>query len=166
MKLREEMPSTASVEEIFAAHTDQAVREEACRRSGATTWSVSIEAADGGGVRIQVDRALPPDVPDMYKRFVGESIDVRQVEQWSAPDAGGGRRADLKVTIKGQPASMVGTASLIPKATGSTEILEGDVKVNVPFIGGKVEPEIAKLIVSGRKIEQQAEAEWIASNGA
>jgi len=102
----------------------------------------------------------------MYKKFVGESIDVRQVEQWSAPDAGGGRRADLKVTIKGQPASMVGTASLIPKATGSTEILEGDVKVNVPFIGGKVEPEIAKLIVSGRKIEQQAEAEWIASNGA
>jgi len=76
MKLREEMPSTASVEEIFAAHTDQAVREEACRRSGATTWSVSIEAADGGGVRIQVDRALPPDVPDMYKKFVGESIDV------------------------------------------------------------------------------------------
>jgi hypothetical protein len=104
---------------------------------------------------------MPSDVPDFIKRFLGETIQVRQVEEWGAPDSAGARHANVKVTIKGQPASMVGTAVLTPTADGSTEILEGEVKVNVPFLGRKIESEIAKVIASALKIEQRVGLEWI-----
>ena len=43
---------------------------------------------------------------------------------------------------------------------------EGEVKVNVPFLGKKIEPEIAKVIVSALKIEQRVGLEWIRANRA
>jgi hypothetical protein len=164
MKLTEQTSSDASVEEVFAAHCRQSVREEACRESHALSWDVSIEPAADGSVRIQVDRTMPPDVPDFIKKFLGDTIQVRQVEEWSPPDSAGARQAKVKVTIKGQPASMVGTATLKPASNGSTEMVEGEVKVNVPFIGRKIEPEIAKVISSALKIEQRVEQEWIKAN--
>jgi uncharacterized Zn-binding protein involved in type VI secretion len=164
MKLSEQSSSEATVEEAFAARCEQSVREQACRESHAISWDVSIVPATDGSVRIQVDRVMPSDVPDFIKKFLGETIQVRQVEEWGPANAGGGRTANVKVTIKGQPASMVGKASLQPTADGSMEIVEGDVKVTVPFLGKKIEPEIAKAIASALKIEQRVGLEWIRAN--
>jgi hypothetical protein len=159
MRLSETMSSDVSVEEAFAAHREQSVREQACKESGALSWDVSItEEADV--TRIQVDREMPPKVPDFVRRFLGDSISVRQVELWRRADASGARTADVKVTIKGQPASMAGTAVLKPLGAGSVEIVEGEVTVSVPFIGRKIEPEIVKVIVAALKIEQRVGDEW------
>jgi hypothetical protein len=164
MKLSEQTSSEATVEEAFAAHCEQSVREQACRESQAISWDVNIQPAGDGSVRIQVDRVMPPDVPDFIKKFLGDTIQVRQVEEWSPANSSGGRTANVKVTIKGQPASMVGSATLRPTADGSTELVEGDVKVNVPFLGKKIEPEIARVIASALKIEQRVGLEWIRAN--
>jgi uncharacterized Zn-binding protein involved in type VI secretion len=164
MKLSEQSSSEATVEEAFAARCEQKVREQACRESHAISWDVSIVPAADGSVRIQVDRVMPPDVPDFIKKFLGATIQVRQVEEWGPTNSSGGRTANVKVTIKGQPASMVGKASLQPTEDGSTEIVEGDVKVNVPFLGKKIESEIASVIASALKIEQRVGLEWIRAN--
>jgi hypothetical protein len=166
MKLSETTPSEATAEQTFAAHCQQSVREEACKKSGALSWEVSIEPANDGSVRIQVDRSMPPEVPDFVKKFLGDTIEVRQVEQWTAADGAGIRTAQVKVTIKGQPASMAGTAVLRPEGTGSVEVVEGEVKVTVPFIGKKIEPEIVKVIVKALRIEQQTGLEWIKAGNA
>ncbi|UQX89110.1 DUF2505 domain-containing protein [Jatrophihabitans telluris] len=162
MKLSETTTSDVTVEQAFSAHTEQSVREQACKESGALSWEVTI-APVGDVTRIQVDRVMPPAVPDFVKKFLGETISVRQVEEWSAPASDGGRTATVKVTIQGQPASMVGTAVLKPQGTGSVEIVEGDVKVAVPFLGKKIEPEIVKVIAAALKIEQRVGVEWIKS---
>jgi hypothetical protein len=164
MKLTEQTSSEATVEEAFAAHCEQSVREKACRESRALSWDVSIEPADDGSVRIQVDRVMPPEVPDFIKKFLGDTISIRQIEQWAPLDASGARTADVKLTIKGQPASMIANAVLKPTADGSTEIVEGDVKVAVPFLGKKIEPEIARVISSALKIEHRVGLEWIRAN--
>jgi hypothetical protein len=161
MKLSEHSESDATVDEVFAARCDKSVREQACKESGALSWAVSIEPSADGGARIQVDRAMPPEVPDFIRRFLGDTIDIRQVEEWAAPDSSGTRTAAVKLTIKGQPASMVATATVSPTATGSTETVDGDVTVNVPFLGKKIEPEIAKVIASAIRIERRVCLEWI-----
>lgn len=162
MKLSETTTSDVTVQQAFAAHTEQSVREQACKESGALSWEVSI-TPDGDRTRIQVDRVMPPAVPDFVKKFLGDTISVRQVEDWSAPAADGSRTANVKVTIQGQPASMVGTADLRPSGSGSVEVVEGEVKVNVPFIGKKIEPEIVKVIAAALKVEQRVGIEWIKS---
>jgi Protein of unknown function (DUF2505) len=163
MQLSVSTPSEATVEQSFAAHTERSVREQACRESGAVSWEIDIQRV-GAGARVQVDRVLKPDVPDMVRSFVGDSITVRQIEEWGGPDETGTRNAKVQVIIVGQPASMTGTAVLAPSGGGSVETVEGDVKVNVPFIGKKFEPELVKVIAGALKIEQRAGLEWIKSN--
>ncbi|MGX7677787.1 DUF2505 domain-containing protein [Jatrophihabitans sp. DSM 45814] len=163
MKLSESITSEASVEQTFEAHCEPGVREAACKKSGALSWNVTIEPAADGTVRIQVDRSLPPDVPDFAKKFIGDKIEVRQIEQWSAADSAGGRTADLRLTIKGQPVTMVGTAVIAPSGSGSTVTIEGDVKVAVPIIGKKFEPDLARVIASGFRTELQTGQEWLES---
>lgn len=158
MQLSVEHDSSASVEQMYAAHLDHAVREEACRQSGALRFAVDIAEHPGGGARIQVDRTMPATVPDFIRKFVGETIEVRQVEEWTAADADGVRRAAIRLTIKGQPASMDGQAVLRPAAAGSTETVSGDVKVAIPLVGRKIEPEIVKVVTSGLRVEQRVTA--------
>ncbi|MDQ1733435.1 MAG: hypothetical protein QOK10_3594 [Pseudonocardiales bacterium] len=164
MRLSETTASEFSVEQMFAAHVEKSVREQACEESGALSWEVSI-TRDGDGARIQVDRVMPPAVPEYVKKFLGETINVRQVENWTGPDGSGTRTATVKVTIQGQPASMVGEAVLKPQGAGSVETVEGDVRVNVPFLGKKIEPEIVKVIAAALRIEQRVGAEWVKGSG-
>ncbi|MGI8665491.1 MAG: DUF2505 domain-containing protein [Jatrophihabitans sp.] len=164
MKLTVENSSSASVEQTYASHVEKSVREEACRQSGATSYDVGIVQASDGSARVQVDRVMAPDVPDFIRKFVGESISIRQVEDWSAPDAQGTRRAAVKLTIKGQPATMVGSAVLSANGAGSTEVVTGEVKVAIPLLGRRIEPEIVKVIEAALRIEQRVGDEWVQSH--
>ena len=92
-------------------------------------------------------------MPDFVKKLTGSTVKVKQTEVWSGPAADGSRTADVKVSIIGQPAEMVGTASLSPSSSGSAFVLNGDVKVSIPFIGKKIEPEVAKAIISSLREE-------------
>ena len=164
MKMRVESSSSATVEQTFASHVDRWVREEACRESGALSYDVVIESMADGGARVQVDRVMAPQVPDFIRKFVGDSIAIRQVEQWSPPGPTGTRTATLNLTIKGQPASMVGSAVLAPAPEGSTEVVTGDVKVSIPLLGRKIEPEIVKVIEAAVRIEQRVGQAWVRQN--
>ncbi|MCW2541054.1 MAG: hypothetical protein JWN95_2779 [Frankiales bacterium] len=153
-----------TVAELFEARCRQDLREQAAAESGATSWLVNIEAAADGGATVRVERSLPPDVPDAYKKFVGRSIEIAQVERWAPAAPDGSRSATIDLHIKGQPASMIGTIELVPVANGgATERIEGELRVAVPFIGRKVEPEVAKVVASALKIEQRLNDEWVAA---
>lgn len=164
MKINVVNASAASVEQAFASHIEKSVREEACRRSGAISYEVSIEAKDDGGARVQVDRVMSPEVPDFIKKFVGDNIAIRQVEEWGAPDSKGTRTAQVKLTIKGQPASMDGLAVLSAEGSGSREVISGDVNVAIPLFGRKIEPEVVKVIEAALRLEQQVGNEWVQQN--
>jgi hypothetical protein len=164
MRFSREHQSAGSVAELFEARCRQDLREKAAVESGATSWQVNIQPAADGGATVRVERSLPPNVPDAYKKFVGRSIEIAQVEQWAAPAADGTRSATIDLHIKGQPASMIGTIELLPSSGGgSTERIEGELRVAVPFIGKKVEPEVAKVVADALKIEQRLNDEWIAA---
>ena len=165
MKMRVESTSAATVEQTFASRVEQSVREQACRESGALSYEVLIEHAADGGARVQVQRVMAPQVPDFIRRFVGDSISISQVEQWSAPGPTGARTAMVHVTVKGQPASMTGSLTLSPAPAGSTELVTGEVKVGIPFLGRQIEPEIVKVIEAALRIEQRVGQDWVRQNG-
>ena len=165
MRMRVETTSAATVEQTFASRVEQSVRERACRESGALSYEVLIEHAADGGARVQVQRVMAPQVPDFIRRFVGDSITIGQVEQWSAPGPTGTRTAVVNVTVKGQPASMTGSMVLSPTPDGSTELVTGEVKVGIPFLGRQIEPEIVKVIEGALRIEQRVGQDWVRENG-
>ena len=165
MKMRVETASAATVEQTFASRVERSVRERACRESGALSYDVRIEQAADGGARVQVQRVMAPQVPDFIRRFVGDSISIEQVEQWSPPGPTGTRTAQVLLTVKGQPASMSGSMVLAPAPEGSTELVTGEVKVGIPILGRRIEPEIVKVIEAALRIEQRVGQDWVRQNG-
>jgi hypothetical protein len=164
MELKVENRYAATVEQTFITHVTESVREEACRVSGAKSWKVEVKHADDGGATVRVDRTMSPKLPDYLARLIGESVTIRQIEQWSPAAADGSRTATVKLTIVGQPASMDGKAVLSPDGTGSKEVVTGEVKVAVPIIGRKFEPDIARVIEAGMRVEQRVGDEWVKAN--
>ena len=146
MKLNEAFSYSGSdVESVYALITDQEFRTESCANQGSTDYTVTVER-NGDGATVTVIRTQEADLPDFVKKLTGRTVKVKQTEVWSGPGGDGSRTADVKVSIIGQPAEMVGKATLKASADGSEFDLVGDVKVSIPFIGKKIEPEIAKAI--------------------
>lgn len=145
MKLKESFtyPNT-DVESVYALVTDRTFREDAVAAVGGTDIEITIEPS-GDGHTITVIQTQPAKVPDFIKKFIGESVKVKQTEKWGSPDGAGNRSADVKFSVIGQPAEML--ARTVLSGDGDVSfVVEGDLKVNVPFIGRRIEPEIAKII--------------------
>ena len=153
MKLNESFSYAGSdVESVYALITDQAFRTESCANQGSTDYTVTVEEK-GDGATVTVIRTQAAELPEFVKKLTGSTVKVKQTEVWSGPGADGSRSADVKVSIIGQPAEMVGKATLSAAGDGSEFVLNGDVKVSIPFIGKKIEPEISKAIIASLREE-------------
>jgi hypothetical protein len=153
---------SATPDQAFALIVDPKFREEVCEATMARRCDVDIDERDDGGVYVRVDRTMPAQVPEFVKKLVGQTIDVRQTEDWSAPDGDGRRSADIRLEVVGQPAKMTGTIVLEPTPDGCRAAINGQVRVSIPFLGGKIEPEVAKAIVTAIKVEQKTARAWLA----
>lgn len=149
MKLKEQFTYPADATEVFALIQDAAFRKKSAEATGGKDVDVDVKQS-GDGVTITIERSQPATsskVPDFIKSFIGETVRVKQVEKWSGADADGNRTADISLKVQGQPAGMEGSATLTNKTTGKAAfVVQGDVKVKVPFVGKKIEPFVAKVI--------------------
>jgi hypothetical protein len=143
----------ASVEGVYAVITDQAFRTDACVEQGASEYAVTVEPNSVGGDTVTVIRTMPAKMPEFVKKLTGETVKVKQTEEWAGADSNGHRNANIKVSIIGQPAEMKGTAEIIRVGENASFTLDGEVKVSIPFIGKKIEPEVAKAILSSLRSE-------------
>jgi len=153
MKLTEKFSyKGADVEAVYGLLTSQEFRTDSCANQEATDYTVTVEPK-GEGATVTIVRTQEADLPDFVKKLTGNTVKVKQTEIWSGPDSSGNRTADVKVSIIGQPAEMIGVAKLFAKDDGSDFTVDGDVKVSIPFIGKKIEPEVAKAIRSSLREE-------------
>lgn len=153
----------ASVADVLGLALDPKFRAAVCDATMAIDHQVDISVGDLGAAAVTVNRTMPAEVPDFVRRFVGETISLVQSEAWQPDDGSGTRRADLTVSIVGQPATMTGTIVVQETSTGVSETVSGVLKVSVPFIGGKIEAEIAKGIVAAARQEQETGRAWLAA---
>lgn len=154
MELNETLTYDADPAAVFAMLCDQRWREQVCEAIHAVDYAVTIEEA-GDRVTVTTRRTMPAMVPDAIRKITGDTITITQVERWGAPASDGSRTADLEVTVVGQPAGMRGDVRLAPAGAGTTQVVRGDVKVNVPFVGKKIEPQLVKAFGAAIRKEGQ-----------
>lgn len=135
------------IEQVYSLITNEGFRAEAAAATGGTDIEVTLEELEGGGHTVTIIRNQPAEMPDSIKKFVGDSVKIKQTERWGGPDGDGARRAEVKMSVIGQPAGMTGTVTLSGDGDVSF-VIEGDVKVDVPFFGKKIEPTIARVITA------------------
>jgi Protein of unknown function (DUF2505) len=151
----------ASPDQVFALAVDPKFRSAVCEATHAIDYHVDVDRHADDTATVTIRRTMPADVPDFAKKFVGETVDVLQIEEWAAPDANGQREAQVIMQIKGQPAKMTGTATTEAVGQGARTSIRGDLKVTMPFVGKKIEPEIAAGILAAIAKEQEVADGWL-----
>jgi hypothetical protein len=156
-RLVHEMTYDAPADKVAAMLRDPKFREAVCDAQTATKKSVSI-TENGGGMEVTIDQWLPTEgVPAFATKIVGETTNVVQTEQWS--DAFHG---DITVAIPGKPGEMKGTATITETDGVTTEVVDLEIKVKIPVIGGKLEGLIAGILKSALKAENRTGRTWLA----
>lgn len=156
MKLEETQDYDAPPGRVYAMLCDRAWREEVCRATHSIDYAVSVEES-GEIVTVRTTRVLPAQVPQAVKAMVGDTLEIVQTETWTAgPDGDATRRADVDLQVTKQPASMTGTITLEPRGSGTRRTVVGDIRVSIPLLGRRIEPEIAKAIRAALDKEQES----------
>lgn len=157
MKFRQEMQYDAPPAAVRAMLADPAFREEVCEEQGTLRHDVTI-TPDGERMSVRIGLVQPTQgVPSVAKKFVGDETEVVQEETWKDATS-----ADLKVTIPGKPGSLTGGIRLEEDGDGTRQVVEGDLKVNVPLVAGKLEKIIAELLSSAIRAEERTGKRWLA----
>jgi uncharacterized protein YndB with AHSA1/START domain len=162
MDVREEIVYDASPDDVFEMLCDKAFREKVCRGIGSVRYDVSV-TRNGDTARIRNHRVMEVDLPEVAKKVVGDTIEMVQTEDWGERQSDGSRAATFHVEIPGKPGSITGTVSLTPTGSGSREVVSGQVKVSIPFVGKKLETEVAKGLKAALEVEGRLGARWLDS---
>ena len=80
-----------------------------------------------------------------------------QREEWSSAEY-----ADLHVTIPGKPGQLVGSISLVEDGGTTTETVEGEITVNIPLVGGKLEKLVADMLRKALRAEEKVARGYLA----
>ena len=149
---------------VFAAQSDQ--QYVVWKHEHMAAFDVSAEVHESGSdVQIVSQRRLPAEIPAAAKRFVGDSITIREVHTWSHPQIDGSRRGTVTATFGGAPMRVEGTLKLIGTPTSSALDVVIHCKAAVPLIGGRLEQVVGEQFMRALRKEQQIAPKWF-SNGA
>lgn len=119
---------------------------------------------NNGGGEATLFEVLPLDVlPEAVRSMVSQALKVKRVVT-VGPLTGG--RAELEYTadVKGTPVDYKGEATISGDENSTTFDYDNEVSVNIPFMGGAIEPKVAEAL--GEIFENEGEliSTWINEN--
>lgn len=158
--LRHEMRYDADVDAVATMLMDEAFRRQVCDAQHVLSHDVSITAGPPATVRVEQVQSAE-GIPSFATKIVGDRITIVQQETWRTPTEG-----DIVVEIPGKPGSMRGTATLSPAGAGTVEVVELEIKVSIPLVGGKVESLVADMLRKALEKENEVGRTWLAGGGA
>jgi hypothetical protein len=161
MKIAKSLEYAAAPDAVFAVLSDPAFQEAKCVATHAIRHSAGVRS-QGDRTIITTERVLPSDgLPDFAKKLVGETLTVKETQDWGPAGADGSRQGTVTMTVSGAPLALSGTLSLAPRGAGSLELLDSELKASVPLIAGKIEKAAAPPIEAAIGIEHETAQEWL-----
>lgn len=163
MKMQEEIRYHAAPADVAAMLADPAFVEDKCARTGAIEHTVEIEGDASGPFTVTTVRTMPTDsFPDVAKKFVGQTVVIKEVTTWQAAGADGDRDGTVRLKIAGAPVELNGTMTLRADGAGTRQELLGDLKASVPLLGGKLEKAAAPAVLMALRKEGEVGQEYLA----
>ena len=162
MRVEDTIHYPATPHEVAAMLADPAFVERKMVATHAISHEIEVTGDAEGPFTVTTRRTMSTsELPDIAQKFVGETLDVRQVESWDAAGPDGSRAGTVVVEIIGAPMRLTGTLRLAPDTGGTTETLAGDLKASVPLVGGKLEKAAEPAFMAGIRKEHEVGKEWL-----
>ena len=164
MRFRHVNSYAAAAADVHAMLVTPEFREEVCTYQRALEHSVDV-TADGDTTTVVIRQSQAMDgAPAAARKVVGSSVEIVQREVWRG--GAKGVRAEFAMEIPGKPGHLKGEATLVDKGDGTCdEVFSGEVKVNVPLIGGKLEGFIADILTRALRREGRVGEKWLERTG-
>jgi carbon monoxide dehydrogenase subunit G len=161
MRFRHELRYDAPPDRVFAMLADPAFRRSVAEAMDVISADVDLQPA-GDGFTLTVDQLQrTDDLPSFARTFAGDSTQAIQRETWV--DRSGG---SLEIEAPGKPTHVSGTITLLPDGTGTKEVVDLEIKVKVPLVGGKLEKLMAEKVKAGMDQEHAVGIDYLKENGA
>ena len=149
---------TAGPDTVLAMLTTSGFRDQVCAKQGALDHDVDIKGAGPGAVVLIARTQSLEGAPSLATKVVGDTVRIVQREEWRTAT-----EADFAMEIPGKPGRLDGGIVLRDNGDGTTDqLFAGDVKVNVPLIGKKLEQVISSILERALVKEGQVGASWLA----
>jgi hypothetical protein len=156
MQLTAQQDFAAEPSQIAAMLTDSAFLEKVCLASDAEKHSVTVD-----GAHTTVSRTLP--APSSISKFTGSTITIVEDLVWSDAASDWSRTAKLTLGVPGLPVEMLGTARMYAGGKGTRVDYAGDLSVNIPFVGKKLEQSAAPAVLDGIGLQQRVGDAWLSA---
>jgi Protein of unknown function (DUF2505) len=157
MKFRHDLTYDAPPADVFAMLADAEFRRASCAAQDVISAEVHLER-EGNGFTLSLDQQQrTDDLPSFARTFAGDSTRAIQHEHWE--DTTGGT---LRIDAPGKPSEVKGTITLRPEGSGTREIVELELRVKVPLVGGKLEKLLAEKVAAGMDAEHEVGVRWLA----
>lgn len=154
-----------SVDRVAAVFANEDFQRHTSELVGGTLESFKVDGDVAGAFSTTSVRTLPTTrLPEIARKFVGESLTVTQIEAWEAPADDGSRQSSISLKIAGAPLDVSAVQRLIADG-GSTRVeLEGSVTSSVPFLGGKIADAAEPMVGKALNIQSQQAQAWLESH--
>ncbi len=144
---------------LFAVLTDEVFLAARSARFGGSAPPTVRRNADT--VVVTIPRQLPVEsVPAAFRGFVGSGA-VVQTETWF-PAGDGSARGDWTSDAGNSPLELSGSQEVTATAGGCRYVVTAQVKVRIPFVGGRAEAMVRSQLEDLVGKEQDFAAEWLA----
>lgn len=139
MKLRIEHDYAADVETVYALISNPDYIERKYVALGGRDVAADRSEGDDGGCEVVTKRTVSVELPGFAKKVLTASQTTVQTEVWSGAGGDKVRRCAYDVEVQGAPGDISGTHTLTPSAPGCHHVIDIEIKVSVPLLGGRLE---------------------------
>lgn len=143
-------------DEGFVKHTSEHV--------GGSLVSLTVDGDTAAAFTLTAVRTLPTArLPEMARKFVGETLTVTQTERWAAPSPDGSREAKVSMSIANVPVSVDAVQRLVAQGTGTRVEVDGKVTSSIPFMGSKIADAAEPMIGKALNMQASQARTWLES---
>ncbi len=144
----------------WQAYNDDALDQKMASAGNSTREQLSRDVADGVVTLVQRFH-IDIDLPTAVRKLIGS--DRLSYDQQSVIDEAN-NRIQWKVTppVQQDRVKAEGVVTITPTAEGVTRVIDGDVIVKVPLVGGQIEKAIVNAIEQGYSAAAEVQKAWMA----
>lgn len=107
-----------------------------------------------GELEIYIYREFEGDWPGFLQSVIGKTLKIEEKRTWDSPSASQ-RLGRTEITSPGLPVEVKADMQLIEKENECEVSIVGEVKVNLPFVAGKVEQMVLEEILEAIELEEK-----------
>ena len=147
---------------VTGVFTDEAFLKHVSEHVGGTLKSVTVDGDTASAFTLTAVRTLPTKrLPEMARKFVGDSLTVTQTEQWAAPLPDGSRVAKISMSVAGVPLSVDAEQRLVAVDAATRVELTGTVSSSIPFMGSKIASAAEPMIGKALNLQASEASKWL-----